>query len=102
MASCELRPDQSGEFAGMIVEAGEDVLEVGDADVFAQNFPEDGAEVRGEREVAAFIELVIVQAGPFAVNLAALYVAAHEEHAVRVAVVRAAIAVFLCLAPDFA
>ncbi len=70
--------------------------------MLVQDFADHRAEVRGEREVASFVELMIVQAGPFAVNLAALYIAAHEEHAIGVAVVGAAIAVFLCSAPEFA
>jgi len=70
--------------------------------VFGQDFTDDGAEIRGEREVAAFVELVIVQAGPFAVNLPALHIAAHHEHTIGVAVVGAAIAIFLGGAPELA
>src|SRR6266849_5772649 len=98
----KLRADQAWKFAGVVVEAGENGLEVGNADVFGQDFADHRAKVRCQREVASFVELMIVQAGPFAVNLAALYIAAHEEHAIGVAVVGAAIAVFLCSAPEFA
>ena len=45
---------------------------------------------------------MIVQAGPSAVDLTALHVAAHDEHAIRVSVVGAAIAVFLGGAPELA
>src|SRR5260370_40877591 len=75
-----LRADQPKEFGAVIVEAGENGLQIFHADVLGENFSDDGAEVRGKREVAAFVELVIVQAGPFAVDLAALHVAAHDEH----------------------
>ncbi len=37
---------------------------------------------------------MVVEAGPFAINAAAFYVAAHHEHAVGVAVVGAAVAIF--------
>src|SRR5712692_114982 len=98
----KLRADQAWKFAGVVVEAGENGLEVGNADVFGQDFADHRAKVRCQREVAAFIELVIVQPGPFAINLPAFHVAAHEEHAIRVAVIGAAIAVFLGGAAEFA
>jgi hypothetical protein len=47
--------DQAGEFAGVVVEAGEDWGQVADGDVFVENFAEDGTEVGGEREVAAIV-----------------------------------------------
>jgi hypothetical protein len=51
---------------------------------------EDGAEVRGEREVAPFVQLLGREAGPPAVHAPAAHPAADEEHAARVAVVRPA------------
>src|SRR5256885_13527549 len=92
---CRSNFDQPREFVRIVVEAGENRLKVGDADVFGQNFSDDGAEVRGEREVAAFVQLMVVQARPSAVNLAALHIAAHHKHAIRVAVIGSAIAIFL-------
>src|SRR5712692_9229345 len=83
----KLRADQAWKFAGIVVGSGEYSVELFHADVLSENFAEHGAEIRREREVAAFVELVIVQAGPLAVNLAALHAAAHDEHAIRVAVV---------------
>ena len=52
------------------------------------------AEVRRQSEVAAFVELRLVEAGPAAVHLAALHRAAENEHHIGVAVVGAAVAVF--------
>src|SRR6266481_2115695 len=45
---------------------------------------------------------MIVQAGPSAVNLPALHVAAHHQHAIRVAMIGAAVAIFLRSAPELA
>src|SRR5438876_6007225 len=87
--------DQPREFVRVVIEAGENRLQVGDADVLGQNFAENGTKVRREREVAVFVELMIVQAGPFAVDRASFHVAAHHEHAIGVAVIGAAIPVFL-------
>src|SRR5437870_2736197 len=36
--------------------------------VFDENFREDIPEVRGEREIAAFVELLVCEAGPSAIN----------------------------------
>lgn len=99
--SSELRADETGELACVVVEAGEDGLKVGNADVLGQDFADDGTEIRGEREVAAFVELMIIQAGPFAVDLSAFDVAAHDEHAIGVAMVGATIPVFLGGTPEF-
>ena len=52
------------------------------------------AEVGGQGEVAAFIELRLIEARPAAVDFASLDWAAQDEHHVGVAVVGAAIAVF--------
>ena len=60
------------------------------------------SEIRGQHQVAPLIELVILKPGPFAVDVAALNVAAHHEHAVRVSVIGAAVAVFMCGAAEFA
>ena len=73
--------------------AGEDEFEVVGADGFGDNFAEDLAEVGGDGEVAAFVELLVVQAGPAAVDFAAFDLAAEDEHGVGVAVVGAAGAV---------
>ncbi len=97
-----LSSQQSQEFAWVVVESGEDGVKPFHADVLGKNLADYGAEVRGEREVAAVVELMVVQPGPSAVDLPALHVAAHEQHAIRVAVIGAAIAVFLGGAAEFA
>ena len=51
------------------------------------------AEVRRKSEVAAFVELRLVEARPAAVHLAALHRAAENEHYIRVTVIGAAVAV---------
>ena len=50
-------------------------------------------EVRRESEVAAFVELRLIESWPAAVHLAALHRAAENEHHIRVTVIGAAIAV---------
>src|ERR1700685_2262739 len=94
--------DEVGEGVGGSVEAGEDGVEIGDGVMADEDFAEDGAEVGGESEVAAVVELGIGEAGPASVNAATANVAAHDEHAVGVAVVGAAVAVFFCGASEFA
>src|SRR6266550_2226484 len=97
-----LSSQQSQEFARVVVESVEDRVEPFHADVLGENLADYRAEVRGEREVAAVVELMVVQPGPFAVDLPALHVTAHEQHAIRVAMIGAAIAVFLSGAAEFA
>src|SRR5215469_16875893 len=56
-------------------------------------FADYAAEVGGEREIASFVKLRLIEAGPLAVDFPALHGASHDEHHVGVAVVSAAIAV---------
>src|SRR6266704_5601272 len=98
----KLGPHETRKFARVIVEAGEDRLEVDHADVFGEDFAEHGTKVRGECEIPAFVELMIVQAGPLAVDLPATHVSAHHKHAIGMAVVRTVVAVFFCGAAEFA
>ena len=65
------------------------------AKVAAYKLAENIAEVGGEGEIAALVELLFLQAGPLAVDLAAFDAAAHDEHGIRVAVIGAAIPVFV-------
>src|ERR1700756_4159702 len=102
LQKCRLGLDQPWEFARAVVEAREDGLQVGDADVFGKDISEHRAEIRGERQVAALVELMIVQPWPFAIDLPAANVSAHHEHAIRVAVVRAPVAVLARRASEFA
>src|SRR5438309_2389565 len=92
---CRSNFDQPREFARVIVEAWEDQIEIGDADVLGQDFSDNRAKVRRERKVAPLVELMIVQARPPAVNGAAFHVLAHYKHAIRMAVIGSAIAIFL-------
>ena len=67
-----------------ISKLGKNGLQVGDADVFGQDFAEDQTKIGGQRKVAPFVELMIVQAGPTAINFAA-----HHKYAVGASVVGA-------------
>ncbi len=55
--SVKLAADQACEFSRVVVKAGKNWRENFYAVVFVQDFPEHGAEVRGERKVASFVEL---------------------------------------------
>src|SRR5580698_11253647 len=58
------------------------------------SFANDLAEVCGEGQVAAFVELRLIEAGPASVDFPAFDRATEHEHDVGVTVVGAAIAVF--------
>ena len=57
---------------------------------------QDSAEIGGEREIAAFVELRRVKARPAPIDAAAAYRAAENKHHVSVSVIGAAIAIFPC------
>ena len=52
--------NQSGEFARAIVEAREYWSEIADTNVVSENFAQHGAKIRGQREVAAVVQLTLV------------------------------------------
>src|SRR5687767_2415094 len=69
----ELREDRSG---------------VGHAEMAADDFGEDAAEIGGDRQVAAVVALLAREARPAAVDLAAAHVLpADDHHRVAVAVI---------------
>jgi len=55
-----LSSQQSQEFARVVVESREDGVEPFHADVLGENLADYRAEVRGEREVPAVVELMVV------------------------------------------
>ena len=55
--------DQPWEFAGVVIEPGEHGFQIRDPNVLREDFAEHGTKIRGEREVAPFVELMIVQLG---------------------------------------
>ena len=75
--------------------AREDLRDVLRAQMFRDALGEDVAEIGRDRQVTALPELLALEPRPLAVNLAALDVAAEDEHRVAVAMVRAAVAVLL-------
>src|SRR5215210_6699610 len=56
-------------------------------EVRSDEFPEHVAEVRRQRQVPALVELLLFEAWPLPVHLAALHAAAHDEHGVGMAVI---------------
>src|SRR5260370_33668154 len=46
--------DKAGEFARIIIEAGEDGVQVGNADVLGQNFTQNRAKIGAQRQIASF------------------------------------------------
>src|SRR5579864_4385079 len=73
--------------------AGEDDAGVGSGQLAVHCFAKDSAEVSCNLQVAALIEVAVIQARPLAVNSAALDLTAEHEHHVGVSVVSAASAV---------
>src|SRR5690349_21990443 len=67
-----------------------------------EDFAHYAAKIGGEHEVAAFVELVIVKTGPLPVNASAFHVSAHDEHAIRMAVISTSIPILFCGAAEFA
>ncbi len=70
-------------------------MQVAVFELAVDEFGEDGAEIGGYVQVAALVELFAFEAGPGAIDATAADAAAESEHDVGVAVVGAAIAVFL-------
>src|ERR1035437_408029 len=99
MAACKAALHQPEHFG---IVPREDGLQRRVAQVARNQFVQDVAEVGGQRQVAALVELLFFEAGPEAIDPAAFDSAAHHEHAVGVPVIRAAIAVLPGGAPEFA
>src|SRR6478736_5067926 len=78
------------EFAGC-VESREYSCQTVISHVADDGFSDDLAEVGGESQVATFVKLRLTEAGPAAINLAALQSASQDEHYVGVAVVGTAV-----------
>ena len=72
------------------------------SEVFYGNLAENGAEVRGERQVAVLIELLGGEAGPLAEDLATVNRAAEREEAGGVPVIGAVVAVLPRCSSEFA
>ena len=86
---------------GSLAKPGNTAFRLAVAEVLGHNFAEDAAVIGGDGEVAALVKLAIAQSRPARVNFPAFNVAAHHEHAIGVAVIGAAIAVFVRGASEF-
>ena len=75
--------------------AGEDRAKIGVCHAADQNFAKHLAIVGRDIEIAAVIELVGMQTGPLAIDLAAIDIAADDKHNITVAVVGAAAGILL-------
>ncbi len=82
------------EFPWLVIVTRKDFCQVFIAHVAGDGFSDDLAEVGGQRQVAAFVELRLIEARPASVDPAAFYRATKNEHYVGVTVVGAAVAVF--------
>src|SRR5690348_11833716 len=69
--------------------------------MLGHNFAEDAAVIGGDREVAAVVELALTHSGPARVNFPAFDISAHQEHAIGMSVIDAAIPVFVRGASEF-
>ena len=65
------------------------------AHVAHDRLPDDLAEVGGEGEIAAFVELRLIEARPPSVDFSAFHRTAEDEHDVRMAVIGAAVSVLV-------
>src|SRR5437867_13223054 len=59
--------------------------------MLVSHFPEDISEVRRQRQVATFVQLIVLQTRPFAVDFTAAYAVADDEHRIRMSVIGPAI-----------
>src|ERR1700730_1488830 len=92
---------ETREFRVAIVESRKNSLKIFAAQVSSDDFAEDRAEVGGKFQIAALVQLFRSQPWPLTVNFSAFYCSTHHKHAVRVAVVGAAVAVFVRRASEF-
>src|ERR1051325_2475590 len=76
-----LAADEASEVRRIYGETREDRIHSRRAQVARRDLAEDVAEIGGQGQVAAFIQLAGVEAGPFAIDLAAFDVAAKREKA---------------------
>src|SRR5581483_4176380 len=83
-----------------LVKAREHASQLLIAKMIGHSFTQHLAEIRGDGQIAPFIKLSLLQAGPAAVNLAAFHRPAQDKHYVGVAMVGAAIAVLPRRAPE--
>jgi len=65
-----------------------------------ENFTAHGSKVGRQIEIAALIENFRGKAGPAAVNLAAAYARAEDEHDIGMAMIGAPVAILPCGAPE--
>src|SRR5262249_41824994 len=86
-------PEQISQIIGVELISREDLVELGRAQMGLGYFREDVAEIGGQCQIAALVELIDLQARPFAVDPAAADGAAQHKHDARMAMIRAAIAV---------
>src|SRR3989442_13593534 len=88
-----LGAENAGEFARVVVEAGEDRFEILVPQMALDDFAQHVAKVGGESQSAPFIAVFPPQTRPETAHFATLDLAAQNEHVVAVAVTAAAIPV---------
>src|SRR6202041_2873230 len=93
--------DCSQKFARIVGESREHFTEIATAEVLGHDFAEHAAVVGCHRQIASLVQLTIVHSRPARVHLSALDVAAHQQHAVGMTVIGAAVAVFMCRPAEF-
>src|SRR5271170_6134531 len=83
--------DNVEELPRIIREAREHGTQIAPAEMLRHYFAEDAPIVRCHREIPSFVKLAIAHSRPARVNLSALNVAAHQQHAIRMAVIGATV-----------
>ena len=86
-------------FRRTFVEAGEDLCQVFIAKMIGDGFTQHLPEICCHREIAAFIELFRLKAGPVPIHSAAFNRTTQNKHHVGMAVVCTAISILSCCAP---
>src|SRR3954470_19999295 len=79
---------------------GEELVERAGPEMVRDHFGKDGAEVGGESEVAALIQLLLLETGPTAMDAASFDATAYDEQSAGVAMIRAAVAILAGHAPE--
>src|SRR5579862_363050 len=94
-------PKVAQELAWLVRESREHLNEILIPEMAVHGFAEHAAEIGSEREIAAFIQLRLIEARPTAKDFSAFHRSSHHEHHVGVAMIGAAVTVFPCSTTEF-
>src|SRR5439155_12184385 len=96
-----LLPQKTAELRSAELISRKHRLHVRRAQMLLRDLSEHITKVGCQREVTAFVQLIVLKTRPVAVNFSAAHSVAYDEHRIRVPVVGAAIAVLFPCASEF-